>query len=59
MTRFEMLVDMANAAFEDSAEMVTILHDVADCVEQGGDMGRIVDSNGNSVGLWSISTGEA
>lgn len=53
--KFRLTVDLSNAAFtENPDELAEILRSVADRVERGGDEGKPMDSNGNTVGAWSI-----
>ncbi|KKK71010.1 hypothetical protein LCGC14_2918260 [marine sediment metagenome] len=57
---FTMSIESTNAAFEDEgAEEVTrILRHVADQIKDGYTVGPVLDSNGNSVGVWSFDDGE-
>ena len=47
-----------NAAFEDSLEVVVILERIAQKVKGGDTFGAVKDSNGNTVGRWSLSEEE-
>jgi hypothetical protein len=51
-------VEMDNAAFEDNGpatELARILRDLAKHIEAGDTERRLMDSNGNHVGNFSIS----
>ena len=56
MGKFTLTIDMDNAAFEDdpAIEVADELRRIADLVTQGFTFGQAVDSNGNSVGSWSL-----
>lgn len=52
--KFEMNVDMNNAAFENSIVVGNLIKMVAEDVLDGIRHGTVKDSNGNIVGEWSI-----
>ena len=55
--RLTLHIDMVNAAFEgDSQELDMLLADVADAIRAGETTDVIVDSNGNAVGGWEITS---
>jgi hypothetical protein len=58
--RFELTVDMSNAAFEEqpAAELAGILRGIARSVERGWCGGPIHDSNGNEVGSFRVVVNE-
>lgn len=57
MDRFVLSFTTNNAAFADGdgpEECARILRRIADKVSGGDESGMIVDSNGNSIGQWSV-----
>jgi hypothetical protein len=54
MKTFDLYFSMDNDAFEDDEEVSRILTRVAKSFSQGSTIGTIHDSNGNSVGEWSV-----
>jgi hypothetical protein len=54
--KFKLEFDMDNAAFEDfkNGEVKNILESTKEKVDAGWTMGAVVDSNGNTVGQWSM-----
>ena len=52
--RFSMEINTDNAVFDDPYELPTALEWVARKIEAGADSGKVLDSNGNTVGSWSI-----
>ena len=55
---FKLEFSTDNAAFEDSLEVVRILERIAQNVKGGDTFGAVKDSNGNTVGRWSLSEEE-
>ena len=55
---FKLEFSTDNAAFEDSLEVVVILERIAQKVKGGDTFGAVKDSNGNTVGRWSLSEEE-
>lgn len=60
--KLEVTMDMGNAAFEDqpASEAARILRDLADRLEDGGEVGavlRLCDYNGNQVGQAVVKEG--
>ena len=53
--KFQMNVDMSNAAFEEQAELVAILKKVIADYEACNTGKAIIDSNGNKVGQWVLA----
>jgi len=54
--RFKMTVDMDNSAFEGEAfELKNIMRQAINKIESGQDCGKVMDSNGNTVGKWEIN----
>jgi hypothetical protein len=58
---FSLFITADNAAFGDSdaeccAELARILRETADKLELGQDTGRLRDSNGNTVGRYSVES---
>jgi hypothetical protein len=62
-TRFILEVDMDNAAFEDGsywelslmlADLAQKMREISFCYEY--DEGKLLDSNGNTVGAWSVAS---
>lgn len=43
-----------NAAFEDPSEHESVLRRILSGIEYGATSGRVMDSNGNKVGEWSL-----
>jgi hypothetical protein len=56
--RFTLNIDTDNAAFEDPYELPAALGRVIQKLEAGADSGKVLDSNGNTVGSWSIHDNE-
>ena len=57
MRKFKLTVEMGNAAFADAderVELAAVLRRLAGAVETG-DRGVVVDTNGNTVGRWTIT----
>ena len=53
--RFHLLIDTDNAAFEDNpTELADLLQKTTNAVRMGKTEGRVVDSNGNSVGSYEL-----
>ena len=52
---FKLEFSTENAAFEDSLEVVVILERIAQKMKQGDRFGAVKDSNGNTVGRWSLT----
>ena len=56
---FNLEIDLGNAAFEDNGngyEIKRIVSNVVDLIEAGAEFGVCWDTNGNTVGKWSIDT---
>ena len=53
---FTVSIESSNAAFEDepAEEVVRILRHVADQIRDGYVVGAVIDSNGNSVGVFEF-----
>jgi hypothetical protein len=56
MVMFKIYLKTNNAAFTDDrdSELARILREVANQIEAGDSHGRCHDSNGNTVGEWTI-----
>jgi len=53
---FKLKFETDNAAFDDpNWETHRILKHIADVVLKGETSGKVMDSNGNSIGEWSLS----
>ena len=55
--QFRIRFDLGNEAFQDGslrAEVYRILRNIAVRVRDGEDGGKVMDSNGNSVGTWAL-----
>lgn len=48
--------DSVDVAFYTADELRGVLTRVADNVSEGRDYGPVIDSNGNTVGRWSIAS---
>ena len=51
MEKFRITIETVNAAFEDIGELPRILRKVADTLEDGDIPQRLLDINGNVVGI--------
>lgn len=59
---FKLIISTDNAAFEDAGpELARILHHIADHMEaaRADESGSVFDLNGNRVGKWTLTEGEA
>lgn len=57
--KFTLEMAMDNEAFDDSRELRTILTTIAVRVPgdpRPGDSGKVLDTNGNTVGSWSVTS---
>lgn len=54
---FELKFETDNACFEDhlATEASAIIREVAMRVSQGRTAGKVMDSNGNTVGSWTLT----
>ena len=57
---FSCQLESGNAAFEDDprSELEDILHSMITQIRRGRDGGKLMDSNGNSVGTWGLGVEE-
>lgn len=55
---FKLEFSTANAAFEDNLEMEShyIVLGVAEAIREGRRSGKVRDTNGNTVGEWSLTS---
>lgn len=57
--RVELRIDSENAAFDDvdggaQREAARLLREAADRIEQGSEVGHLIDYNGNVAGAWEV-----
>lgn len=53
MKEFRLTINCGNEAFDDTnVELVRLIREVANKVEKGDTYGKVMDTNGNTVGSW-------
>ena len=52
--KFQLMIEMGNAAMSSAEDLAAALADVAMHVERGDVAGAVKDANGNRVGTWTL-----
>lgn len=51
---FKLEIELGNAAMKSPDDVARALRRIADRLEAGAEGGKVMDSNGNSVGKWGF-----